>query len=436
MGLADNLKANVVASVGENMTTLLTHMIILTKKIDEMGTKQLSMPLNSLPQGTLPADTNINLKEKNPNQLMAVSLRNGRDLDKEQEITQASKETMPATPVPIEVDEPAKRTEVVVEQVQDEKGKIKNPNREKPASSAQRVVPAPFSQRLTCSTVVTSPMAQKMSNPGSFTIPCTIGSYAFAKALCDLGASINLMALAIYTKLGIGRARPASMLLQLANRMVKRPTGILNDVLVVEEIPIILGRPFLATGRALIDCETRELKMRLNDEAVIFNVQQSMRRPSEYANCSLVEAVDVILHEDDVTLTAKDPLEAYLTNLEEMNGEGSYLVGSKVIVFTDHAAIRYLVEKKESKLCLIRWVLLLQEFDLEMRERKGTENQLLEMTMEEAPWYADIANYLASDNMIWRCILKKDQNSILQACHASPYGGHVGGIWTTAKLLE
>ncbi|XP_070022213.1 uncharacterized protein [Nicotiana sylvestris] len=183
-------------------------------------------------------------------------------------------------------------------------------------------------------------MAQKMSDPSSFTILCTIGSYAFAKELCDLGASINLMPLAVYTKLGIGRARPTSMLLQLADRTVKRPTGILDDVLVQvgkfvfpadfvildcqvdEEIPIILGRPFLATGRALIDCETGELKMRLNNEEVIFNVQQSMRRPSEYANCSLVEAVDVILQEDDVTLTAKEPLEACLTNLEEMDGEG------------------------------------------------------------------------------------------------------------------
>ncbi|XP_019260610.1 PREDICTED: uncharacterized protein LOC109238579 [Nicotiana attenuata] len=76
----------------------------------------------------------------------------------------------------------------------------------------------------TCSVVVTRPMAQKVSDPGSFTIPCTIGSYVFAKALGDLGASINLMLLAIYTKLGIGRAKPTSMLLQLADRTVKRPT--------------------------------------------------------------------------------------------------------------------------------------------------------------------------------------------------------------------
>ncbi|XP_075095379.1 uncharacterized protein LOC142173663 [Nicotiana tabacum] len=147
----------------------------------------------------------------------------------------------------------------------------------------------------TCSVIMTRPIAENLSDPGSFTIPCTIGSYAFAKALCDLGVSINFMPLLIYKRLGIGRARHTSMLLQLADQTVKRPSGILDDVLVQVgkfvfladfvilechvdvEILIILGRPFLATGRALIDCETRELKMRLNNKEIMFNVQKSMR---------------------------------------------------------------------------------------------------------------------------------------------------------------
>ncbi|XP_019239945.1 PREDICTED: uncharacterized protein LOC109219934 [Nicotiana attenuata] len=206
---------------------------------------QLSMALNNRPQGTLPADTNINPKEQNMNQLIAVSLRNGRDLDREQEIAKACKETTLATLVPLEVYELAELIEVVVEQGRDEKGKAKvseqaaeqvvplvpqNPNREKPANSAQRVIPAPFLQRLdlstvtltqTCSAVMTRPMAQKMSDPG---------------------ASINLMPLAIYTKLGIGRARPTSMLLQLADRTVKRPTGILDDVLTGRAIALLFPR--------------------------------------------------------------------------------------------------------------------------------------------------------------------------------------------------
>ncbi|XP_009604529.2 uncharacterized protein [Nicotiana tomentosiformis] len=147
----------------------------------------------------------------------------------------------------------------------------------------------------TSSVFVSRPIAEKLSDPGSFIIPCTIGSYAFAKALCDLGAIINLMSLSIYKTLGIGRSRPISMKLQLADRTVKRPSSILDDVLVQvekfvfqayciildckvdEEIPIIFGRPFLATGRALIDCEMGELKIRLNNEEITFNVQTSMR---------------------------------------------------------------------------------------------------------------------------------------------------------------
>ncbi|XP_070013596.1 uncharacterized protein [Nicotiana sylvestris] len=191
----------------------------------------------------------------------------------------------------------------------------------------------------TCSAVVTRPIFEKLFDPGSFTIPYTIGNFAFAETLCDLGANINLMPVAIYKRLGIGRARPTSMLFQLADRTVKRPSGILDDVLIQvgkfvfpadfvilnckvdEEIPIILGRPFLATGRALIDCETRELKMRLNDEEITFNVQKSMRRSSEFANCSLIDTVDVIVETDDEILTIEDPLTAYLMNLDEVNGE-------------------------------------------------------------------------------------------------------------------
>ncbi|XP_070040595.1 uncharacterized protein [Nicotiana tomentosiformis] len=100
----------------------------------------------------------------------------------------------------------------------------------------------------TCSAVVTRPMAQKVSNPGSFTMPCTIGSYAFAKALCDLGTSINLMPLVIYTKPGNGRARPTSMFLQLADRTVKRSREILDDVLVK------VGKFVFPADFVILDC--------------------------------------------------------------------------------------------------------------------------------------------------------------------------------------
>jgi len=102
-----------------------------------------------------------------------------------------------------------------------------------------------------------------------------------------------------------------------------------------------------------------------------------------------------------------------------------YLLGPDVIVFTDHAAIRYLIEKKDSKSGLIRWVLLLQEFSYTFKDRKGCENVVAEhlsrleipddqidinenfpdeqlfsvSTANQLPWYADIVNYLVVGNM-------------------------------------
>ncbi|KAK4733622.1 hypothetical protein R3W88_007883 [Solanum pinnatisectum] len=124
-----------------------------------------------------------------------------------------------------------------------------------------------------CSAIATRSLVQKKKDPEAFTIPCTIGLLHFAKALCDLGASINFMPLSIYKKLGLGDPKPTAMRLLMADRTMKKPIGVLQDVLVkVEsfifpvdfvildcdvdfEVPIILGRPFLATGRALVDME-------------------------------------------------------------------------------------------------------------------------------------------------------------------------------------
>ena len=72
----------------------------------------------------------------------------------------------------------------------------------------------------------------KLKDPGSFTIPCMIGNSHFEKALCDLGSSINLMPLSIFKKLVLGEAKPTTVFLQLADRCVKTPCGMIEDVLV------------------------------------------------------------------------------------------------------------------------------------------------------------------------------------------------------------
>ncbi|KAL4280726.1 hypothetical protein GQ457_03G013620 [Hibiscus cannabinus] len=124
-----------------------------------------------------------------------------------------------------------------------------------------------------CMAMLHNRLPPKLKDPGSFTIPCAIGNHYAGKALCDLGASINLMPKSVFQRLGIGKARPTTVMLQLADRSYIQPEGKIKDILVKvdkfifpanftvvdceadESAPIILGRPFLATGQTLIDVE-------------------------------------------------------------------------------------------------------------------------------------------------------------------------------------
>ncbi|XP_070019160.1 uncharacterized protein [Nicotiana sylvestris] len=477
-------------------------------------------------------------------------------------------------------------------------------------------------------------MASKLEDLGAFTIPCTIGSADFAKALCDLGASINLMPYSVFKTLGIGQPRPISMRLQMADRTMKRPLGIIDDVfvhvdkfiLLVDfvildcevdyEVPIILGRPFLTMGKDLVDVEAVELTFQVGDEKVVFHVCKSISATMNvednlkvvllnldndeenegYVECvestlevlqrrkraigwTLADIVGIIpafcmykiilkegakpfvenqrrlneemqevvkkeiikwldvgvvypifdsswtslvqcvpkkggmtvvtndknkliptrtvtgwrdakfhLNEDcmkafkllkfkltttliitapdwslpfelmcdasDVTVGAvlgqrikkifhlvyyaskimNDVQVNYRVNEKEllvivfdMDKFRPYLMGTKVIVHTDHAALRHLMSKKDSKASLMQWVLLLQEFDIEIQDYKGSENQVadhlsrleeegrphdgleindsfpdeqfLVVSMTGMPWFADLANYLGADNL-------------------------------------
>ncbi|XP_055826405.1 uncharacterized protein LOC129894794 [Solanum dulcamara] len=83
-----------------------------------------------------------------------------------------------------------------------------------------------------CSAIATRSLVEKKEDPRVFTIPCTIDTFNFTRALCDLGASINLMPLAIYRQLGLGVPKPTTMRLLMAERLVMKPVRILYDVLV------------------------------------------------------------------------------------------------------------------------------------------------------------------------------------------------------------
>ncbi|XP_019259383.1 PREDICTED: uncharacterized protein LOC109237523 [Nicotiana attenuata] len=792
----------------------------------QMG--QLASAQNTRPAGALPSDTEANPRAA----LNAVSLRNGRQLE---EVLSKKRKQVTFNDRP-----------TTVESTSEKAKEPEKPAREAVAEQSPQLVartPPPFPQRLQklrdnatykkfldilkqvqiniplvdilqevpkyakyikdivankrrltefetvalteeCSSRIQGKLPQKLKDPGSFTIQITIGKYAVGRALCDLGASINLMPLSIFRQLGLGEPRPTTVILQLADRSLAHPEGVIEDVLVQvgsfifpadfiildyepdQEVPFILGRPFLATGRAIIDVCEGKMTMRVGDRVEVFNVYRALKLPAHYEELSMISVVegdatslvpymspadpvervligDVENGEDErmgeieqvldmsccyvhgvrkfeeldrpVTLTLPRPsieealkLElkplpahmryAYLGNSETLpviisssltstqeekllrvlrkhkraigwtiadikgispsfcmhkifledghlpsggvtvvenekneliptrtvtgwrvcidyrrlnkatrkdhfplpftdqmldrllekdvsfNFDDScldafeelkkklvtapiivapdwslpfelmcdasdlaigavlgrrkykmfysiyyasktlddaqqnytttekellavvwafekfraYLVGTKVIVHTDHAAIRYLFTKRESKARLMRWVLLLQEFDVEIRDRKGTENQvadhlsrlenhdhveeggqikevfpdekLFAITQNSPPWYADYVNYLVSgvlppeiqsearkrflhdvnfyywdepylfkqcaDQLMRRCIPEKEVELVLYDCHASPYGGHHGGDRTAAKVLQ
>ena len=105
-----------------------------------------------------------------------------------------------------------------------------------------------------CSAIATRSLIQKKEDPGAFTIPYTVGPLHFEKALCNLGASINIMSFLIYKKLGLGDPNPTAMRLLMTDRTVKRPIGILHDVLVKVESFIFPAILLFLIVKSILKC--------------------------------------------------------------------------------------------------------------------------------------------------------------------------------------
>ncbi|XP_073051239.1 uncharacterized protein [Primulina eburnea] len=129
-------------------------------------------------------------------------------------------------------------------------------------------------------------LPQKLQDPGEFVVPCEIGSQSVKKAICDSGASVNIMPSFLYEKLGLSRIKPTRLSLQMADKSVRTPLGIVEDVeLKIEKIRLladfvvldmgnsqnvraILGRPFLATAGAVIDLRQGKLNMAVDGQNI------------------------------------------------------------------------------------------------------------------------------------------------------------------------
>ncbi|XP_061358671.1 uncharacterized protein LOC133302871 [Gastrolobium bilobum] len=137
-----------------------------------------------------------------------------------------------------------------------------------------------------------SKIPPKLGDPGSFTIPCTVGDHYIGRALYDLGVSINLM-----------------------------PLNYEED----REVPIILGRAFLATGGAVIDVKEGELAMNVNGDQVKFNISKAMKYTRDIEECSRLDIIDYVVKEiflqetslDSMGVSGCEGLELSHTNSDE-----------------------------------------------------------------------------------------------------------------------
>ncbi|XP_061349705.1 uncharacterized protein LOC133294950 [Gastrolobium bilobum] len=184
-----------------------------------------------------------------------------------------------------------------------------------------------------CNSIIQKKLPPKLKDLGSFSIPIEIGNIDVENALCDLGASINLVPLSICKALRIHELKPTKVSLQLANESIRRPDGVIEEVLVKidkfifpadfvildmeedAEIPLLLGRPFLATARAMIDVEQGKLMLRVNEETVTIDVFESMKHPTDGGDCFKVDVIhDAVLETVDEILQPLMELESLEEN--------------------------------------------------------------------------------------------------------------------------
>ncbi|KAH9802189.1 hypothetical protein KPL71_001277 [Citrus sinensis] len=441
-----SLEALIKEYIAKNEAIVQSQAVSLTNLESQMG--QLATAMSSRTQGSLPSNTEDPRRESKEH-CKVINLRSGKNVDIPIDVTKNGMEFNSAQKPPQNgsmLQYPTHPDTGYMGQATATSEGIQPEHAEKEATTpAATTYTKTNKQSLESSHMLQSKILTKVKDPGSFTIPCSIGTRYAGRALCDLGASSNLMPLSVFKQLGVGECRPTTVTLQLADRSHAYPEGKIEDVLVKVD-KFIFPVDFIVLDFEA-DKEKGELTMRMNDQQVTFNVLEAMRSPDEVEDCNFLSVVDFIVadrmdkccsneinkvttfedvEEEDVAANQIDWMEE--KQFDRHNR--AYLVGTNVIVYTDHAAIKYLISKKDAKPRLIRWILLLQEFDLEIKDRKGTENQVADhlsrlkadtstlirrditetfpdeqlLAVQQAqmlqqsgsPCYADFANYLVS----------------------------------------
>ncbi|KAG7572494.1 Integrase catalytic core [Arabidopsis suecica] len=187
-----------------------------------------------------------------------------------------------------------------------------------------------------CSEIIqTKIIPKKLGDPGSFTLPCSLGTLAFSNCLCDLGAFKSLMPLSVAKRLGFSKYKPCNITLILADESIRFPHGLLEDlpikignaeiptdfiVLEMDEPkdPLILGRPFLATAGAVIDVKNGKIDLNLgNDFKMKFDINDATRKPTIEGQTFVVKVMDCLADEQLEEVAEEDHQQTSLTKSDE-----------------------------------------------------------------------------------------------------------------------
>ena len=355
-----NLHEQKFAELGATATNFQVFRNTTNATLKNLETQvgQLTLTLQSQKKDAFPSDT-----KKNPKDCMAVQLRSGKELDKMTEKNDNSTEKeSPEKEEELE----RKKERVDRKDIHDSRPAVPFPQRLQKSKIEEQFarflktfqkleISMPFTEVVTqmplyakflkdilskkrkivgegivnltatCSALMKKELPEKMKDPRSFTIPCMIEGVEIQKALCDSGASINLMPLSVAKQLSLGELIPTTITLQTADRSMVKPEGVLEDVLVTvgkfvfpvdfiildmeedSQVPLLLGRPFLATGAALIDMQKGVLTLRVGNEAAAFDLIKGMQNiDTDKESCNVVD--DVYVFQSDVHNDCNDQI--------------------------------------------------------------------------------------------------------------------------------
>nr|GEW50696.1 hypothetical protein [Tanacetum cinerariifolium] len=243
-----------------------------------------------------------------------------------------------------------------------------------------------------CLAVILKKLPEKLGDPGKFLIPCGFSELK-CKALADLGASINLMPLSIWNHLGLPDLIPTRMTLELANRAICPPDGIARDVfipvgkftfqanfVVVDyesdpRVPLILGRPFLRTARALIDVHGEEMILCDGDERLTLNMKHDTTSYSNHPHRDSVNLINIFnISKELPDINSFNDIHPYF-NDDPLSGSTTYSSNSLLEEFTDELAlITYPPDYDDNLKCDIESDLREIEFLLYQGEDSGLQD--------------------------------------------------------------